>query len=203
MANYVSWYLNFIEISEEATKKLKEIQSRVRTPEEGRYHRWFGDFWVDGEEGSPSYEETEMYDWTLDNIGPKWCYIEEMDENSISGQSAWSPPIEGVEWLLEQLGDENLVCSFSYDDEMPNFFGARVYKGFELISDEEWSYSDLIESVINEYNDELGGKYDHEENEWLDEDSEEIFMQYMYESLANLQDEEIEYGLNYIKEYVE
>ena len=26
MANYVSWYLHFIEISEEATKKLKEIQ---------------------------------------------------------------------------------------------------------------------------------------------------------------------------------
>lgn len=200
MANYVSWYLHFIEISEEATKKLKEIQSRVRSTDENNYRRWLGDLWVDGKEGSPSYEETEKYDWTLDNIGPKWCYIEEMDENSISGQSAWSPPIEGVEWLLEQLGDENLVSSLTYEDEMPNFIGARVYKGSELVSEEEWNFDSLIEFIINEYSDKLGGKYNFEEHEWADEESEEFFMEYMYESIANLQDEEIEYGLNWIKE---
>lgn len=200
MANYVSWYLHFIEISEEATKKLKEIQSRVRSTDENNYRRWLGDLWVDGKEGSPSYEETEKYDWTLDNIGPKWCYIEEMDEDNITGQSAWSPPIEGVEWLLEQLGDENLVSSLTYEDEMPNFIGARVYKGSELVSEEEWNFDSLIEFIINEYSDKLGGKYNFEEHEWADEESEEFFMEYMYESIANLQNEEIEYGLNWIKE---
>lgn len=200
MANYVSWRLHFIKISEEATKKLKEIQSRVRPIDENNYHRWFGDLWVDGKEGSPSYEETEKYDWTLDNIGPKWCYIEEMEEDVISGQSAWSPPIEGIEWLLEQLGDENLVSSFTYEDEMPNFIGARVYKGSELVSEEEWNYESLIEFTISEYYADLGGKYNFEENEWLDDESEEFFMDYMYESIAILQDEEIQYGLNWIKE---
>ena len=199
MANHVHWSLNFKSINKEASEKFLEIQKRVRPLKEGSYTQWFGDLFVDGEEGSPTYEESEQYNWTLDNIGPKWCYIEDMYEDSITGYSAWQHPEEGIQWLLLQLApyDDKLVSSYTYEDEAPNFFGAATYEGAECLSQEEWDYNDLIRQCIKNNIEEIGGKYDPESGEWKDEESEDIFRDVMYETISDMQDDEIMYGLQF------
>ena len=131
-------------------------------------------------------------------MGSKWCYIEDIGEDFISGYSAWSAPTEGVEWLIAQLSehDEKLVSVFTYDDEMPNFFGAAVYEGVDPISSEEFDYEDIIKRAMRD-NQELSGKYDHKEGEWEDEESEDLFNEIMYDVINDLKDEEISYGLQY------
>ena len=76
MANHVHWHIEFRSINEEATKKFEEIQKRIRKVENNQ--QWFGDIFVDGKEGSPTYEKSEEYEFTVENIGSKWCYIEDM-----------------------------------------------------------------------------------------------------------------------------
>lgn len=200
MANHVHWSLNFNSMNEEATKKLIEIQKRVRPREEGSYTQWFGDLFVDGNKTSPTYEESEQYNWAVDNIGAKWCYIEDMYEDSITGYSAWSPPTEGIESLIAELSehDENLVSVFTYDDEALNFFGAATYEGKECLSSEYWEYNDLIKQCVKDHIEDLGGKYNFEDGEWADEESEIIFQDVMYETLSSMQDDEILYGMQYV-----
>ena len=55
----------------------------------------FGDMFVDGKEGSPTYEETNTRNWYNENVGAKWCYIEEYDDDYLFGRSAWSAPEAG------------------------------------------------------------------------------------------------------------
>tara|TARA_Y100001938_G_C8084056_1_gene430883 strand:- start:500 stop:1102 length:603 start_codon:yes stop_codon:yes gene_type:complete len=196
MANHVHWHIEFRSINEEATKKFEEIQKRIRKVENNQ--QWFGDIFVDGKEGSPTYEKSEEYDFTVENIGSKWCYIEDMGEDFINGYSAWSAPTEGIEWLIAQLSeyDEKLVSIFTYDDEMPNFFGAATYEGKEILSSEEFEYEDLIKRAVRDLG-ELSGKYDNKEGDWKDEESQDIFDEVMYEIMNDLQEEEISYGLQY------
>jgi len=95
MANHVHYSVNFHQINEQARAKLQELFSRVRT--DGNY-QWFSDIFVDGDE--LTYEQTEQYSWTLENIGPKWCYFEDYSaaEGDVyfNGEAAWSPPEEGL-----------------------------------------------------------------------------------------------------------
>jgi hypothetical protein len=199
MANHVQWSLNFSSINEEAREYFLEMQKRVR---KDNTYKWFGDLWVDNKEGSPTYEESEKYEWTLDNIGPKWCYIDDMDDTYISGHSAWVQPEEGLNWLLSEIAkyDPNFVATFQYDDEMPNFFGAAVYQGEECLTNEEWDWDELIKECCKKFPEEIGGKYNHEDGEWADEKSEDFYRDVMYEVMNDLQDDEVSYGMQYIEE---
>ncbi len=152
MANHVRYTIDFHQINEAALTRLTEICSRVRTPE-GYGDRWFGDMFVDGKEGSPTYEDTNHVNWAYENVGSKWCVVESMEiENDwalIAGYGGWNQPEEGTQWLMEQLAevDENLIGSLIYDDEMPNFFGVNVYDGGEPYYMRQWDEEELSELV--------------------------------------------------------
>jgi hypothetical protein len=197
MANNVHWNLTFYEINDAAKSKLVELCDRVRT--DGEY-LWFSDLFVDGEE--LTYEQSEKYSWTTEHIGPKWCYFEEMDTDEMifSGESAWSAPENGVVKLLQILEeyDPKIVTSLVYEDEMPNFVGASVYHGSECYDSYEDDWNEILERVCEEV-EELTGKYDADEGEWADEESEDLFRENIWEITGNAQWQFVDDITNLIK----
>ena len=62
----------------------------------------------------------ESYNWYCDNVGAKWCHIEEMQDGYISGYSAWRQPHELVLNLMEYFANEyntEVNASMTYEDE--------------------------------------------------------------------------------------
>jgi len=128
-----------------------------------------------------------------EKVGAKWAYLTDADDYFMSFYSAWSPVTTFVEeYVMTKVAevDPEAVFTFSYEDEMPNFIGAYVYKGCELIDGEEFDGEEILEFIIRE-TPELDGKWDAEEIEWADEESEELFNEVMYECIHDLSDRTI------------
>lgn len=198
MANHVATRFSFDSISEAGVAKVKELFSRVRQ-EEGSYRHWVGDMWVDGEQGSPSYEDSETYDWTVENVGSKWCYfdegrLEDLDiaSDTINMVSAWSVPFSAIAWFVEQIAevDPSVVLRVSYEDEMPNFIGVALYNRDGLYQEEEWDYEEIKEGLHNEYP-EMVEHWDSEEEEG-DEEYNDMFFENIWEYVNQLQMDTIE-----------
>ena len=187
MANHVSFQIRIREMNGAAEAKFAEITSRIREPEEGSYYRWLGDIFVDGKNGT-TYEDTTNRSWAIDNMDTKWAYVDDIDDDSITGHSAWDAPHGALRYILSELSvlDPNMVTEFTYDDEMPNFYGAELYKGDEEVGSFQDEWEDLV-SICERDIPELEGKFDHEEMEWEDEESEEIYREVMYEAMHERQ----------------
>lgn len=184
MANNVYTHVNVQNPSDAVRAKMLEVFSKVR---DNQNYKWFSDCWVDGKEGSPSYEEADKYEWTIHNIGSKWCYIEESDDESVHLVSAWSYPQAGVEWLYRQLEavDPKVILFVSYEDEMPNFYGAEIYYKDGLWDSIEYDDEDLREDMFEEYP-ELKEHWDEDEEDGNDE-FYEIWNDNVYEFMSNKQ----------------
>jgi hypothetical protein len=199
MANHVYFNINFLEFNEQAKTKFVEMTKRIR--EDGN-DMWFGDLFATDD---VTYAIAETGAWTCDNVGPKWCYIEEYsasDEDgwTIRGYSAWSPPIEGLQKILKDLGDPSMISSIAYEDEGPNFIGAYVFQGDEEIESLEYDHSDIVSGVIASCEDLSPDSWDSDECEWKDQDAEDIFQDNMYEYINEVQETFIEDTINWIKE---
>ena len=187
MANHVHFAVAFHQINDEARIKLKSMFERIR---EDSPHAWFSDIFV---EGDLTYEETEKYEWTTANIGPKWCYFEDRvtDENDVyfTGESAWSAPTEGLQKLLSILVeyDPKIITSICYEDEGPNFFGVEIYDGEEMYDGCEYSYEATIKLVIEDSEQLTEDSYNTETEEWVDDEAEDIFNEEMWETISNVQ----------------
>ena len=187
MANHVHFAVAFHQINDEARMKLKEMFERIR---EDSPHDWFSDIFV---EGDLTYEETEKYEWTTTNIGPKWCYFEDRltDENDVyfTGESAWSAPIDGLQKLLGILVeyDPKIITSICYEDEGPNFFGVEIYDGEEMYDGSEYSYEETIDLVIKDSDILTEDSYNTETEEWVDDEAEDTFNEEMWETISNVQ----------------
>ena len=208
MANHVSYHVYFREINDAAKARWKEMTSNL---EAENHEYWFGDLWVDGKEGSPTKDEVRQYSWTTDVIGPKWCYIQDFDEDSFSGYSAWSAPEEGLVKILEELEkfDPNIITSITYDDEMPNFVGWSVYKGSEMEDGCEDDDEEIRDAVFHAHP-HLREQWDEDACEWAtDEDgdqtdesyeAEDEYRDVMYEVINEMQEDGIQSVLEYLKE---
>ena len=94
MANHVNTYVRFEKLNDAGKAKLQELYSRVRTDNN---YNWFSDiFGLD-------HETTDLYEWNIEHVGPKWCYFEDRGEDYFNTISAWSPPEQGLNWLFEQI----------------------------------------------------------------------------------------------------
>lgn len=180
MANYVNFTVNFDQINEAATAKLKELYARIRN-EEGS-HAWFSDMFV---EGDLTYEDTGKYEWTTANIGPKWCYLEEFDEDSMHGTSAWCYPEEGIFKLLEILEetDPDIITSVTYEDENPNFVGCSILEGSIQIDCLEYDYEEIIEVVIGDSEILNEDSWNSDDEEWVDDEAEDVFQEELWEAI--------------------
>lgn len=202
MANHVHFHINFSEINTEAKDKLREMLSRIR--KDNGYH-WFSDMFVSGD---LTYEMTEKYEWTIPNIGPKWCYIEDMEvdvgsiDTYINGYSAWIPPLDGLQKILSILEkfDPNVIATIDYDDEGLNFVGAAVYKGSEQVDIYEDEYSELIAGVIETTEGLSKESWNDEEDDWVDEEARDLWDENVYEYVSDSQYSFISETLDYLKE---
>lgn len=184
MANHIHTHVNFHRINDAGKKVLAKLYSRVRQDQD---YEWFSDIFVDGKEGSPTYEEAGQYSFTVDAVGPKWCYFEEFGEDYFTMESAWSLPVTGVEWIFEKVSqvDSDFIAYVVYEDEMPNFAGAYVYKGGEiedgLENDSEEIRDLVILSVVG-----LADEWDEEEEEFTDE-GQDMFSDTVWEVIGDYQ----------------
>jgi hypothetical protein len=141
MANNVNTHVRFVRLNDAGKAKLQELYSRVRT----NTYEWFSDmFGLDP-------EVTDKYDWNCENVGPKWCYFEEREEDFFTTISAWSYPEKGLMWLMEELGkvDPDVLAYVTYEDEMPNFFGCWFFESDGIYDGQEWD-SEEIEEMMRE-----------------------------------------------------
>lgn len=198
MANHVSNHIEFSKINDEALAFLKDLyEKRVR-----KESNWFPDFFVDGE--TLTYEESEQYSWTCENIGPKWSYIEEFDIDGRGGMnviSAWSCPDDGISKLVDMLGqlDPEIVVSVRYEDEGPNFVGAAIYTANGLEEYAEWEYKEIAERVMDEVEG-LRENYNEEDEDFIDDESREIMWDNQWEIINDMQNEFFEEELDYYLE---
>ena len=183
MANHVNWTISFYRMNDQAKKRWSELTAKL-TKEDGDHGLWFGDLFL--KEDLSNSEEVKDFEWTVNNIGPKWNYIEEYDETSFFGVSAWGAPIEGLQKLLEEeLAplDPNIISTITYEDEGPNFYGCTAFLGSELEDDREVDWDEMRELVI-ENNEELQGKWNEDEGDWIDDESHDTFYDCLYEFVS-------------------
>jgi len=96
------------------------------------------------EEVNKSFDEDgyleNSYDWYCNEIGAKWCHIEECQDRYINGYSAWRQPHELVINLIEYFAkkyDTEVTASMTYEDEFRNFMGKQYY-GSDKCEDDGW-----------------------------------------------------------------
>lgn len=76
----------------------------------------------------------DSYTWYCDNIGAKWCHIEEWDWGHISGHSAWSTPYTMVINMMEFASNKfniELSAKMTYEDEFRNFIGVDHFETYD------------------------------------------------------------------------
>ena len=144
MANHVNTHVRFEKLNEAGLAKLQELYSRIRPQDKG--YEWFSDLW------GLDQETTNLYEWNLEHVGPKWCYFEDRGEDYFTTISAWSFPQPGLEWLFEQIAtvDPDFIASVFYQDEMPNFFGVYVYDKDGMVDGCEWGEDDEITEMMHQ-----------------------------------------------------
>jgi len=85
------------------------------------------------------YTEDNSWDWYCSNVGAKWCHLEDHDSCSLSGYSAWSPPIPMFEYLSVAISKEcghSVNTRMTYEDEFRNFVGVATCE--TEMHDGEW-----------------------------------------------------------------
>ena len=112
-----------------------------------------------------------MYDWALDNIGAKWTYLEEVqDEGEFSLTSAWYPPKQFFIHLYKLCVelDENVEIEVKYEDESYDPIGAFVVKKDKDGTPCIWGEEDYVDNPLNDMDWDDEG-YDEAQQEFYDE----------------------------------
>jgi hypothetical protein len=161
---------------------LDEIQERFSKYNETNYFTEFGDLVLKKEMqedySSLSFDECYQY-------GTKWWdfNIDERTDNTliISGDSAWSPPLE----LLRQISEVyNVTIEGEYNECGMDFGGffvcedgclsdnSMTYFEYQLESDREWAINDLIDNVLDwdeEFDEDAYPQLTQQEKEYIKE----------------------------------
>ena len=97
----------------------------------------------------------DSWDYYVNNVGAKWCNVEEVESHYFRGYSAWSPPIQFVQYLHEYLydhHDKKHSIKMTYEDEFRNFIGVAHYSG-GVNTWEEIESADLTEELRKVFGD--------------------------------------------------
>ncbi len=80
-----------------------------------------------------NYGATTWYDWRCDNWGTKWnAYSnEQVDENTLSFETAWSNP-EPIMIKLSEMYPDAEIEHWWADEDMGRNAGHRIYRGGEI-----------------------------------------------------------------------
>jgi hypothetical protein len=188
MANHVNTHVRFEKLNDAGKAKLQELYSRIRKEEKD--YEWFSDIF------GLNKELTDLREWNLENVGPKWCYFEDRGEDYFNTVSAWSFPQPGLEWLFEQIAsvDPTFIASVFYQDEMPNFFGVYVYDKDGMVDGCEWGEDGEITELMHEMVPAL--------RELDEEEQSEVYSDLWCENIWELVEEKQQLLYNDIMEYI-
>lgn len=131
MANEVHTSIEFYNISEDAKKTVDSM------------------FNLDKETHADDYGRIDLYDIVEESSNdPKWAYVEDYDSHGyhVSILSAWASPIPSIDKIIEKVSavQEDLITIVRYEDEMPNFVGAIVYDGEEVVNEYEMDDDEIM-----------------------------------------------------------
>ena len=142
-------------------------------------------------------ELENSYDWYCEEVGAKWCHIEECQDGYIAGYSAWRQPHELVINIMEFYAntyETEVSASMTYEDEFRNFMGKQYYG---TVHDEDgWTawegdYSETDGTALCEQFDDLFPSLNSSDDdfEWHDEHEVDGETIYPYEVLDELADQ--------------
>ena len=125
MANYLK---SMIEVhgNEEVVKKVDELLEGVEYSDVTSFAKAFYNEVEMGESG-----EGVLNTWSMDNLGPKWTYLYDIQgDGAFSVESAWYPPIKFFIHLYNILVevDPEVFIEVMYEDEGYDPIGAVVIK---------------------------------------------------------------------------
>ena len=178
MANHVDGYLSVVTISEEGQKVWDAMIAKLdKNRDENDYEVHLGHLIFE------NFDDDWDFNRMCDEIGAKWAYARDYDNESLSMYSAWSPCGEFVENLAVEIGkvDPSVELVLTYEDEFPNFIGVCTYNKDGADNDRyiEW---DEIEELCREKDEDLRKLWDEETLEWTDEDAaREIIWEIQYD----------------------
>ena len=188
MANNVSSYISFSNISQEAEDWLDKLMPDHDTSA----------YEVLGKIYDKTEEEMDDYDWWIENVGAKWLNFEDVSCGGMATVSAWSAPVSFYENLYKKLSSLNspdLKMWARYDDEMPNFVGVwgMAPNGYDY---DEYIEEEYYEQCIDclPYAENEDGDYESVDEWWdkFDEWSEkeyDLFIEGYAEYLEEMKEE--------------
>ena len=128
----------------------------------------------------------DSWNYYVNNVGAKWCNVEDVEEDYFSGYSAWSAPLEFVQYLHEYLydhHDKNHSIKMTYEDEFRNFIGVAHYKDGSYDIDELES-GDLMEELRKVFGDVVDDE-DFWDGEYEQGDPSEVMDNIVWEWFEN------------------
>ena len=168
MANHVYFNIHFNQVDEdkvfkyqdrtiqsgngEDSYKIKELVEAYDQPFMSKVEKTLDeDGWLE-----------DSYDWHIDNIGAKWVTLDYGDETTLSGYSAWAPPIQMLGHFSKFIGQ---TTRMTYQDEFRNFIGVAWGD-----TEGDSSYEELADDdVIQLYLDKVGIEELPKAHDWDDE----------------------------------
>ncbi len=120
MANHVTTRVT-IDCNETAQVVVEQWREAIEGMDNDDYKMVWKLFGVTAEEVT--------YQWSLENIGSKWCYSDDIYDNNFTLVSAWDWPDKFVGWMAERVIalDEDASITVTYEDEGANFVGYHVF----------------------------------------------------------------------------
>ena len=141
--------------------------------------------------------ETVTMSDMCEQIGAKWAFANDCDDDHVIIESAWSPVGEWAEMVAKAIGqvDPDVRLKLTYEDEMPNFIGVATFnaEGYIAHNDLDW---DEVKELVIKGNSELEAMYDSEVEDWYpekEEDAEDLFRDCMWDEINCWQEENTEW----------
>ena len=150
--------------NEDVVKKLDEILEAVEYGHIASFAKGFYDNVETSEDGGV------MNTWSIDNLGSKWTYLEDIQgDGAFSIESAWYPPLDFFKHLYRMLVeiDPEVFIEVMYEDEGYDPIGAVVIK----------KDKDGTPCIWQEEDDEMEDPT--EDMDWDDEEYEQTQMDFM------------------------
>ena len=189
MANHVSGYFRHKGLNPTAQKVWDEYVVKKLDNHKDGYEVHLGHYLFEEKEG-------EFVDWDFnkmcEDIGAKWAYANDWDEDFVSVYSAWSPVIEWCEMVARVVGEADSEAEFilTYEDEMPNFVGVASFTRHGLDDQSEIDYDEIREKCINDCS-ELAEMWDEDLEDWQEdkeEEANELMWELQYEVIHEWQE---------------
>jgi hypothetical protein len=132
---------------------------------------------------------SDSWNWYCNNVGAKWCNVEDFGGCMLTGYSAWSPPTEmawNLVYHLSKTFNTPVTAKMTYEDEFRNFIGVNEWEtefnypehddeegDWDVYYDENYLDGEVITDACREYFGEAFDEADFDRWEEVENDAGE------------------------------